>query len=201
MAKRSKKRKKGSKIRSAKHDKQRARIRNWAVAVVIVVIIGGWMLHKHIKNKLIGVPADTVTIETEKGTFVMKVYPTLVPNTVANFRELAESGFYDGLTWHRVEDWVVQTGDPTATGMGGSDVTIDLEINSRLHHNAGAVGMARSMDPNSASSQFYILRKDALSLDNNYAVFGRVIDGMDVIHKLEVGDTMIKVIYESAHEK
>ncbi len=158
-------------------------------------------MHKHKADKLAGVPADTVTVETSKGTFVMKLYPTLVPNTVENFRRLAEQGFYDGLKWHRVENWVVQTGDPTGTGRGGSDQNIALEINEKLSNKKGAVGMARSAHPDSASSQFYILRSDALSLDGNYAVFGYVVEGMDVIDKLEINDDMIRVTYERTSEK
>lgn len=173
----------------------------WIILAMLIFLFGGWAVYRHCQNHLIGVPADTVTIETSKGTFVMKVYPTLAPKTVANFRELAESGFYDGLTWHRVEDWVVQTGDPTATGMGGSEKTLSLEIAPRLSNKRGFVGMARAVDPNSASSQFYILRKDALSLDGNYALFGQVVKGMDVIDGLEIGDLMTKAAYKSNTSK
>ncbi len=177
------------------------RTRNRAIIAVVLLVLGGWMVYRYCVNNLVGIPADTVTIETSKGTFVMKVYPTLVPETVQNFRELAESSFYDGLQWHRVEDWVVQTGDPTGTGMGGSEKTISLEINSKLRNRKGAVGMARTSDPDSATSQFYILRRDASSLDDHYAVFGRVVEGMDVVNKLEVEDTMIKVTYEKTSEE
>lgn len=134
-----------------------------------------------------------IRIDTTKGTVVLELYPKLMPVTVSNFTGLAQSGFYDGLVWHRVEDWVVQTGDPQGTGYGGSGKTIKLETSPVLKNVRGAVGMARSQDPNSASSQFYILKRDASWLDGQYAVFGKVTSGMDVIDKLEKGDRMLKV--------
>lgn len=175
--------------------------RNRAILAGVLLILGGLIMYRYYVSNLIGIAADTVTVETSKGAFVMKVYPTLVPETVKNFRELAESSFYDGLKWHRVEDWVVQTGDPTGTGTGGSEKTLALEINSKLRNRKGSVGMARASDPDSATSQFYILRQDASSLDDHYAVFGRVVEGMDVVNKLEVGDLMIKVTYEKTSEE
>jgi peptidyl-prolyl cis-trans isomerase B (cyclophilin B) len=140
---------------------------------------------------------DRATVETSKGTFVMELYPTLAPITVANFEKLAKAGFYDGLVWHRVENWVVQTGDPTGTGTGGSKDTIALEIAKGLSNVRGAVGMARSTDPNSATSQFYIVKSDATGLDGAYAVFGMVVEGLDVVDRLAIGDTMVKVTVEA----
>ena len=94
----------------------------------------------------------------------------------------------------RVEPgFVIQGGDPKGDGTGGSEKTIPLEINASLTHKKGAVGMARSQDPNSASSQFYICLGDAKFLDNNYAVFGQVIEGQDIAEKITKGDKMIKV--------
>lgn len=116
------------------------------------------------------------------------------PITTKNFIELAQKGFYDGLTFHRVEPgFVVQGGDPKGDGTGGSEKTIPLEINALLTHKKGAVGMARSQDPNSASSQFYICLGDAKFLDNSYAVFGQVIAGQDIAEKIAKGDKMTKV--------
>lgn len=131
-------------------------------------------------------------IETDKGTIVFELFPKDAPKTVANFEKLANKGFYNGLTFHRVEDWVAQGGDPTGTGTGGSDETIPAEFNSRPHLR-GAVGMARSQDPDSASSQFYITKVEARSLDGQYTVFGQVTKGMDVVDKLQIGDKMNKV--------
>ncbi len=134
------------------------------------------------------------TIETNKGIIKFELYEKETPITTKNFIELAESGFYNGLTFHRVEPgFVVQGGDPKGDGTGGSGKTIPLEIAPSLTHKKGAVGMARSQDPNSASSQFYIVLEDAKFLDKNYAVFGQVTDGMDVVEKIAVGDKMLKV--------
>jgi cyclophilin family peptidyl-prolyl cis-trans isomerase len=124
-------------------------------------------------------------METSKGTIKFEIYEDKVPTTAANFINLASSGFYDGLIFHRVIDnFVIQTGDPTGTGYGGSDTTIPLEINTDLKHDDGAVGMARSTDTNSATSQFYICDGAQHGLDENYAVFGQVIEGMDVVRAI-----------------
>jgi len=124
-------------------------------------------------------------IETSKGTMKIELYEKRAPVTTANFIKLAESGFYDGLIFHRVvDDFVIQTGDPTGTGTGGSDETIDLEIHQELTHTDGAVGMARSFAPDSATSQFYICDGAQHGLDGSYAVFGQVIEGMDVVRAI-----------------
>lgn len=137
----------------------------------------------------------TAVIETNKGTIRFLLYEDLAPITAANFIELAERKFYDGLTFHRVEPgFVIQGGCPWGNGMGGSDKKIPLEVTPELKHGeAGAVAMARSSDPNSASSQFYITLGPAAFLDNNYAVFGRVIEGQSVVNSIRVGDKMTQV--------
>lgn len=137
----------------------------------------------------------TAVIETGKGTIKFELYEDLAPVTTANFIELAGRNFYDGLKFHRVEPgFVIQGGCPLGNGMGGSDKKIQLEVSPNLKHgDAGAVAMARSSDPNSASSQFYITLGPAAFLDNNYAVFGRVTEGMDVVSNIRVGDAMSKV--------
>jgi peptidyl-prolyl cis-trans isomerase B (cyclophilin B) len=137
--------------------------------------------------------AHRVTIDTARGQIVMDVCPDLMPVTVTNFDKLVKEGFYNGLTFHRVEDWVVQGGDPKGDGTGGSGQTIKLETNPQLKNLRGAVAMARSGDPNSASSQFYILKKDTPSLDGQYAVFGMVVQGMDVVDQIQIGDKMTSV--------
>ena len=124
-------------------------------------------------------------LETSLGTIKFELYENKAPITTANFIKLAESGFYNGQIFHRViNGFVIQTGDPTGTGTGGSGQTITLEINRSLTHTDGAVGMARSSDPNSASSQFYICDGPQHSLDGQYAVFGQVIEGMDVVRAI-----------------
>ncbi len=109
------------------------------------------------------------------------------PITVANFVKLAENGFYDGLTFHRIIDgFMIQGGDPLGNGTGGSDTNIPGEFSSngydnRISHVRGAISMARAQDPNSASSQFFIVQSDSQFLDGNYAGFGFVTEGMDVV--------------------
>lgn len=133
-------------------------------------------------------------IETEKGTIKFELYEKEAPITTKNFIELAQKGFYDGLTFHRVEPgFVIQGGDPKGDGTGGSGKTIPLEIAPSLSNIKGAVGMARSNDPNSASSQFYICLEDAKFLDKKYAVFGQVIEGQEVVENIAKGDKMLKV--------
>ena len=136
----------------------------------------------------------TATIETNKGIIKFELYEEKAPITTKNFIELAESKFYDGLTFHRYEPgFVIQGGDPDGDGTGGSEKSIPLEISPDLKHIKGAVAMARSQDPNSARSQFYITLEAASFLDGNYAVFGQVVEGMDVAMELRAGDKMEKI--------
>jgi len=133
-------------------------------------------------------------IETNKGTIKAELYEDGAPITTKNFIKLAEQGFYNGLKFHRYEPgFVIQGGDPLGTGMGGSSQTIPLEINRNLTHVKGALAMARANDPNSASSQFYITLAPAPFLDGNYAVFGKVVSGMDVVEQLRAGDKIMKI--------
>jgi len=135
---------------------------------------------------------STVTIDTNFGVIVAMLYDEGAPITVSNFINLSVSGFYDGIKFHRIIDnFVIQTGDPNSKdnnpyndGMGGSGTTIPLEINENLTHEDGAFGMARSNDPNSASSQFYICDGPQHQLDGNYAVFGIVIEGIEVVRTI-----------------
>lgn len=127
----------------------------------------------------------TAVLETSMGTIKFQLYEVGAPITAANFIKLAQSGFYDGLIFHRViDDFVIQTGDPTGTGMGGSGETIRLETSKSLTHIDGAVGMARGTEPDSASSQFYICDGPQVGLDGRYAVFGRVTEGMEVVRAI-----------------
>lgn len=134
----------------------------------------------------------TVTIETNFGVIVAMMYEGGAPITTGNFINLTARGFYDGILFHRVvDDFVIQTGDPNSKdnnpyndGTGGSSETIPLEINENLTHEDGALGMARSSDPNSASSQFYICDGAQHQLDGNYAVFGIVVEGIDVVRTI-----------------
>ncbi|AGL03120.1 peptidylprolyl isomerase [Desulfoscipio gibsoniae] len=137
--------------------------------------------------------AQQVLISTDKGSITMELYPEKMPVTVENFLKLTNDGFYNGLTFHRVEHWVVQGGDPRGNGTGGPGWTIKLETHPDLKNVRGAVAMARSAHPDSAGSQFYILKTDAGWLDGQYAVFGIVTEGMDVVDELDIGDKMNEV--------
>jgi peptidyl-prolyl cis-trans isomerase B (cyclophilin B) len=163
-------------------------------AISIIILISFTFGCVSDKNAVNNEKNRIATIVTEKGRIKFELYEKEAPITTKNFIELAQKGFYDGLTFHRVEPgFVIQGGDPKGDGTGGSGKTIPLEINSSLTHKKGAVAMARSTDPNSASSQFYIVLEDAKFLDKNYAIFGQVIEGQDVVEKITVGDKMIKV--------
>lgn len=135
------------------------------------------------------------TVETSKGVIKFKMYPEEAPITVANFVKLAQKGFYNGLTFHRVEPgFVIQGGDPNGDGTGGPGYTIPDEKNVKLKHNRGAVAMAKSSAPDSAGSQWYIcITKPAPFLDGGYTVFGQVISGQKVAESIAVGDKIKKV--------
>ncbi len=133
-------------------------------------------------------------IELEKGgTIKIEFYPDSAPNHVARFEELSNSGFYNNLKFHRVEPgFVVQGGDPDGNGTGGSGKKLQAEFNKRLHIR-GTVAMARSQDPNSADCQFYICLGEASFLNNKYTVFGQVLEGMELVDKIRIGDKMKSV--------
>ena len=120
----------------------------------------------------------------------IELYPDIAPETVKNFEELVGRGFYDGLIFHRViPGFMIQGGDPEGTGMGGSDKRIRGEFAANGHpnslkHTRGVISMARSQNPNSASSQFFIMHADAPHLDGQYAAFGKVIEGMDAVDEI-----------------
>ncbi len=134
-------------------------------------------------------PEVTITME-DGGVIRAELYPQVAPNTVNNFISLAKKGFYDGLIFHRViKGFMIQGGDPDGRGTGGPGYSIRGEFAQNgfandLKHTAGVLSMARSMMPDSAGSQFFIMHKDAPHLDGAYAAFGMVIDGMDVVNKI-----------------
>jgi len=135
-------------------------------------------------------------LSTTKGDIVFTFYPDDAPLHCAAFIKLAEAGFYDGLAFHRVEPgFVIQGGDPSGNGTGGPGYRLKAEFNSRPHVR-GTVAMARSSDPNSAGSQFYICLDDARFLDKNYTVFGQMSDGFDALDAIRVGDKMNSVTIE-----
>lgn len=135
-------------------------------------------------------------IQMEQGGIIKaELYPEVAPNTVNNFISLANQGFYDGLTFHRViPGFMIQGGDPDGNGMGGPGYTIRGEFSANgfqntLRHSRGVLSMARTMAPDSAGSQFFIMHADAIHLDGQYAAFGKVIEGMDVVDKIAAART------------
>lgn len=132
-----------------------------------------------------------ITIEMENGDIMKgELYPEIAPETVKNFEALVKDGFYDGLIFHRViPGFMIQGGDPTGTGMGGPGHTIKGEfaangIENNLKHSRGVLSMARSMAPDSAGSQFFIMVADSPHLDGQYAAFGKITEGMEAADKI-----------------
>ena len=136
-----------------------------------------------------------VTFETTAGTITAELYPEIAPNTVNNFISLINKGFYDGLIFHRViKGFMIQGGDPDGVGTGGPGYSIKGEfaingVENNLKHTAGVLSMARSMMPDSAGSQFFIMHEDAPHLDGQYAAFGKVTDGMDTVNAIAETET------------
>ena len=133
-------------------------------------------------------PTNTVVLTTKNGKVVIRLLPDIAPKHVKQIQALVARHFYDGIVFHRViPGFMAQTGDPTGTGSGGSDLpNVPLEA-STTPFKRGSVGMARSQDPESANSQFFILTADTPSLNGNYTVFGEVVSGMDVVDKIKAG--------------
>ena len=135
-------------------------------------------------------PVATIVVK-DYGTIEAELYPHIAPNTVDNFIYLSNSGFYDGLTFHRViKDFMIQGGDPNRNGTGGPGYCIKGEFTKNkfkndLKHTEGVLSMARSKNKNSAGSQFFIMTKDSPHLDGQYAAFGKVIKGIDIVHEIE----------------
>lgn len=141
----------------------------------------------------------TAIITTSKGVIECELFPKEAPLSVTNFKVLADGGFYNGLTFHRVEpNFVIQGGDPDGTGAGGPGYTIPAEIHPAHNHAKGALAWARTGDEvnperRSSGSQFYITLEPTPFLDGQYTVFGQTIVGQDVVAKIQVGDTIEKI--------
>jgi cyclophilin family peptidyl-prolyl cis-trans isomerase len=134
-------------------------------------------------------PADTLYMDLAFGRVVIALRPDLAPNTVAQVKKLARAGFYDGIVFHRVIDgFMAQGGDPTGTGTGGSGHKLKAEFSPTEHFARGTVGMARSSDPDSADSQFFICFAPAPALDGKYTIVGEVVSGMEYVDKIKKGD-------------
>ncbi len=139
----------------------------------------------------------TATIETNRGTIKLELYDDKVPETVANFKSLADKGFYNGLTFHRViPDFMIQTGCPKGTGTGDAGYKFDDEFHPDLRHDGPGVLSMANAGPNTNGSQFFITHVATPWLDGKHSVFGRVTEGQDVVDAIQAGDTMIKVTVE-----
>jgi len=136
-----------------------------------------------------GIPAAElakyrVLLKTNRGDILAEMWPDVAPNHVRNFLDLSYTGFYDGLTFHRViPGFMIQGGDPDGSGMGSGPRQLKAEFNSRKHER-GVLSMARSQDPNSASCQFFVMHQNSPHLDNQYSAFGKVLSGMDAVDKI-----------------
>ena len=137
------------------------------------------------------ITASSAAIVTTKGEIVIELFPEAAPNTVSNFASKSTTGFYDNLTFHRVEDWVVQGGDPLGTGMGGGQIPTELNNNPFIR---GSVGVARAGNIQvSNDAQFFITKIDSPHLDGQYTNFGQVSSGLEVVDSLEIGDKIISI--------
>ena len=170
-----------------------------AIGLAAVYLAVAWKKGRNVKKakSFDPVPADrkpVVMIELEKGgTITMELFPEAAPQHVASFLDLIGKGFYDGLSFHRVvPGFVVQGGCPEGTGSGGPGYSLAAEFNQRPHL-TGTLAMARSSDPDSAGSQFYICLAPQPGLDGQYTVFGQVTEGMDLVQKVQKGDGIKKM--------
>jgi len=153
-------------------------------------------------------PENTLNIDLKDGRVVVQLLPDVAPQHVARIKELTRKGFYNGIVFHRViEGFMAQTGDPTGTGTGGSDMPdLPAEFN-KTNFGRGAVGMARTNDPNSANSQFFICFNDCSFLNGQYTVWGQVVSGMEFVDKITRGepplnpDKMLKVTVAADEQK
>jgi peptidylprolyl isomerase len=140
----------------------------------------------------------TADVHTTRGDFTLELLPQLAPEHVNSFVFLARDKFYDGTKFHRVvPGFVAQGGDPTGTGTGGPGYNVPLEA-SKEPFKRGIIGMARSSEPNSAGSQWFVTLGDAPHLNGQYTAFGRVTDGMDVVDSIEVGDAIVSLDIQEA---
>jgi peptidyl-prolyl cis-trans isomerase B (cyclophilin B) len=140
-----------------------------------------------------------VTMETDRGTIELELYPQHAPKSVNNFVFLAEEGFYDGVTFHRViPNFMIQGGDPTGTGRGGPGYRFEDEVKGNpLKHETGVISMANA-GPNTNGSQFFITHSPQPHLDGKHTVFGKVVEGQDVVNAIRQGDRMTKVTIQEA---
>jgi peptidyl-prolyl cis-trans isomerase B (cyclophilin B) len=190
------------------HAVQRSRALSVCAAWLLLAIVNAAPALAAANNsKLDGVPVRNTghyaILDTDRGEIVLELYPAEAPKTVANFEKLSKEGFYNKLTFHRVEPgFVVQGGDPAGNGTGGPGYEVPAEISPTEKHVRGTLAMARrgdqvNPDRKSSGSQFYICVAPAPFLDGQYTVFGGVVEGMDIVDKIKVGDHITKVTLSS----
>ena len=190
------------------------------IALVLIVVLIGGVSYGYYKKATMEVKNPIVTMEVQDfGTIKIELYPEMAPNTVRNFIELINSGYYNGLTFHRVEDSLIQGGDKEGTGAGKTDYTIpgEFELNgfkeNTLKFTRGTLGLARAdytmyyyytgdssylkMGYNSGCSQFFIMAKDEENFDGNYCAFGKVIEGLDIIDEITKIEKTVEVDEET----
>lgn len=174
-------------------------MRRWSRAGVLLMALAVWAGLQGAAFAQAPAAGPTVVIETSKGTITLETYPSEAPKTVENFLALVKSNFYNRQHFHRAESFVIQVGDPNSKdlakqdswGRRGNGKPVGVaEISKKLTHKKGAVGMAHAGDPAKADSQFYITRQAKKIPEGKYAIFGQVTSGMDVVDKIEVGDTV-----------
>jgi|SRR5579884_408450 len=152
-----------------------------AVAAIAILILGG--------TAMAADPENTLYLDLASGRVVIAMRPDLAPKHVARIKELVRQHFYDGILFHRVIDgFMAQTGDPTGTGTGGSGQKIPAEFSKTAHFVRGTVGMARSQNPDSGDSQFFIMFTSYPSLDGQYTIWGEVVSGMEFVDQIKKGD-------------
>jgi cyclophilin family peptidyl-prolyl cis-trans isomerase len=182
------------------------------VPVIVAMLIGQFILPTSASTKKVDMSSKNPVVEmdTTKGVVKVEIFEDNAPITAKNFLDLVGKGFYNGLIFHRYEPgFCIQGGDPKGVGTGGyvdpatgTERRIPLEVTPKLRHGeAGMLAMARSQDPNSASSQFYFTLGPASFLDGQYAVFGKVVSGLDVVKELRKGDKMNKVFVPAEAHK
>jgi peptidylprolyl isomerase len=167
------------------------KLRNLLVLIITVLFMSNVSIAKEAEKEKSGKanPENTIYMQLTGGRVVIELLPESAPMHVARIKELARENFYDGVVFHRVIDgFMAQTGDPTGTGMGGSSkADLKAEFND-IPHDRGVVSMARSANPDSANSQFFVVLEDSHFLDHQYTVWGRVVEGMEFVDAIKKGD-------------
>ena len=178
-------------------------MRKWLIPILILVVAGAFVLGRTVFSQIgketqvaqdVPNPAVTITM-ADGGVIKLELYPRVAPNTVANFVTLAQQGFYNGLIFHRViPGFMIQGGDPTGTGTGSPGYEIkgefsDNGFSNSLSHERGVISMARASSYDSAGSQFFIMHQKDTGLDGQYAAFGKVVSGMDVVDRIATTPT------------